>query len=251
MSLLIVMFGLLIGSFLNVCIYRIPRGESIAYPQSHCPECLNDIRWYDLIPIISYTFLRGKCRYCGEKISFKYPLIELLTGGIFLVIYIKFGITFNLIKYLIMASFLIVIAIIDFETTDVFSITTYSGIAIGILLSIVGLFLNGDSLVDELLGAGIGVGIIALIVFLTKGMGEGDIEIAALCGIFLGWKGMIITLMISFILGAIVGILLIVFKIKGKQDAISFGPYLAIGALISLLLKSDIINFYLLLFFTK
>lgn len=246
MGLLIFMFGLLVGSFLNVCIYRIPRGESIAYPQSHCPECLNSIKWYDLIPVISYTFLGGKCRYCGERISLKYPLIELLTSGIFLIIYIKFGITFNLIRYLIMASFLIVIAIIDFETTDVFSITTYSGIIGAILLCIIGSLLDGSSLVDGLLGGGVGAGIIALIVFLTKGMGEGDIEIAALCGIFLGWKGMIITLMSSFILGAIVGILLIVFKIKGRKDAIPFGPYLAIGALFSVLFTSNILSFYLL-----
>lgn len=246
MGFLMFIFGLLIGSFLNVCIYRIPRGRSIAYPQSHCPKCLNSIKWYDLIPVISYAFLGGKCRYCREKISLKYPLIELLTGGIFLVIYIKFGITFDLVRYLIMASFLIVIAVIDFETTDVFSITTYSGIVSAILLCIIGSLLDDSSLVDGLLGGGIGAGIIALIVFLAKGMGEGDIEIAALCGIFLGWKGMIITLMSSFIIGAIVGILLIVLKIKGKKDAIPFGPYLAIGALISLLFKSDIINFYFL-----
>lgn len=244
MILIIFLLGLLIGSFLNVCVYRIPRDESISYPPSHCTNCKNRIKSYDLIPVISYIFLRGKCRYCGEKISIKYPIIELFTGVLFLGLYYKYGATLDLAKFLILSPYLIVIGLIDFNTTDVYFKTTLSGLLIGLAFLGVNLY-KGDPISTYLIGALIGGGFIAIIILLTGGMGWGDAEICAICGIFLGVKLTILTLLTSVILGGAIGALLILTKRKTRKDYIPFGPYIVIAALISLFWGSNIIDWYL------
>lgn len=240
----ILFLGLLIGSFLNVCIYRIPRDESISYPPSHCTNCTNRIKAYDLIPVISYIFLRGKCRYCGEKISIKYPLIEFFTGLIFVGLYYKYDISLDLVKYLILASYLIVIGLIDLNTTDVYLKTTLSGFIIGVLFLILNLY-NGEPIGTYIIAAIIGGGFITTIIILTGGMGWGDAEICALCGIYLGIRLTILTLFLSVILGGIIGLLLILTKKKTRKDYIPFGPYITMGALISILWGEKIIAWYL------
>jgi leader peptidase (prepilin peptidase)/N-methyltransferase len=130
----IFILGLLIGSFLNVCIYRIPKGESIAFPPSHCGSCGNNIKSYDLVPVISWILLRGKCRGCSEKISGRYALVELTTAILFLLTYFQYGVSINLLKYLILIPFLIVIAMIDYDTMEVYTTTTWMAIAVGIVL---------------------------------------------------------------------------------------------------------------------
>lgn len=236
--------GLLIGSFLNVCIYRIPRSESVSFPPSHCTNCDSKIKPYDLVPVISYILLRGKCRHCGEKISVKYPLIELITSTIFLALYIKFGLSFELIKYIIFSCFIIVIGVIDLETTDVYFKTTLSGIIIGLVFIGVGYF-YGYEVWSCIFGGFLGGGLIAAIILLTHGMGWGDAEICLLGGIFLGFKLTIVMLFLSFVIGGIIGLLLIVTKKKSKKDYIPFGPFISLGAVITIFLGQQIINLYM------
>ena len=236
--------GTIIGSFLSVCICRIPAGESIVYPPSHCSNCKSNIKPYDLIPIVSYVILRGKCRYCKEKISIKSPLMELFTGIMFLSLYLKYGLTLELIKYLILFSFLIVIGCIDYNTTDVYFSTTSTGIGIGILFLVINWYLKLP-IKTYFLGAIIGGIFILLIAVLTGGMGFGDIEICILSGIYIGTKLTVLMLFLSFILGGAVGAVLIISKKKSRKDYIAFGPYISIATMIAVLFGEKIINWYL------
>lgn len=236
MVILVFIYGIVIGSFLNVCIYRIPSGESLMMPPSHCGSCDTRLRWKDLVPILSYLLLKGRCRYCGEKISIRYPAIEFMTGIVLSLIYIKYGISFEFFKYSVLTLFLIVIAMIDFDTTDVYSKVVYSGMAIGAVFAVIGYFVYGQSILTYVAGACIGLVIIGGIYLLTGGIGAGDIEISVLCGMFLGWQLTIVYILVSFIIGGILGISLIVAKIKDKRDYIPLGPSLAIGAYIAMTL---------------
>lgn len=236
--------GLIIGSFLNVCIFRIPKEQSISYPPSHCMKCGERIKPYDLIPVLSYILLKGKCRNCGDKISIRYPMIELFTGIIFLTLYMKFGLTLAFFKYAVFSCFLIVIGMIDLDTTDVYQKTTISGIIAAAAFVIAGYFF-GLSIWNFILGGIIGGGVIYVIYKTTGGMGDGDAEICLLSGLFLGWKLAILMLFLSFVLGGIVGIFLLMTKKKSRKDYIPFGPYIAIGSFISVYFGMNIINWYL------
>lgn len=240
----IFIIGLLIGSFLNVCIYRIPKGESIAFPPSHCTSCNTRLKFFDLFPVLSYIFLKGKCRYCGEKISPRYAIIEMLTGLLFLGTYLSYGLSIETLKYIVLISFMIVIGMIDFDTTDVYSVTTYSGIAVGIIFIIVSYFTTG-SVYTYLYGGLLAGGIIALIIVLTNGMGWGDFEICLMSGLYLGFANSIVMLLAAFILGGIIGAFLIISKRKTKKDYIPFGPYIVLGTVISLFFGDKIILWYL------
>ncbi|MCB2286433.1 prepilin peptidase [Clostridium algidicarnis] len=244
----IFLLGAIIGSFLNVCIYRIPLGESIAYPPSHCTNCDARLKWYDLIPIFSYLFLKGKCKYCKEKISLKYPSIEFFTATAFLITYINYGLSLYLIKYIILWCFLIVISIIDIKFQDVYAVTTIPGIIIGVIIATIENVIYFTPFWNYLLGGAIAGGVIALIVYITGGMGKGDIEIAALCGVFIGWKYSIIMIFLSFIIGAIIGVILIISKKRSRKDYIAFGPFIALSALFTVFYGSHILNYYVGLF---
>ncbi|MCM0650752.1 prepilin peptidase [Clostridium swellfunianum] len=236
--------GLLLGSFFNVCIYRIPREESVAFPPSHCTSCNTRLKPLDLIPVLSYIFLRGKCRYCGERISPRYAIIELTTAIIFLKLYAEYGLGFEFIKYAVLSCFLIVIGMIDYDTTDVYTKTTMSAIIIGIIFVAIGGYL-GYGIKTSLLGAVLGGGVISLIILLTRGMGWGDVEICLLCGLYLGFYSTILLLFLSFVLGGAIGALLIITKVKSKKDYIPFGPFIAISAIIVMMFGNKIINWYL------
>ncbi len=222
------------GSFFNVCIYRIPRKESIVFPPSHCPKCGTSLKFYDNIPIASYILLRGRCRYCKEKISPLYPLVELLTGVLYVGVFIYYGSDLlSFFTFLVFISFLIVISFIDLEHMIIPNILVLPGIFVGLLFS----FMRGEYFfLDSLCGLLTGGVIIFLIVFLSKGgMGEGDIKLSAMIGSFLGVKLTVIALLLSFIVGGIVGIVLLTLKIKGRKDPIPFGPFLTLGAVLSLM----------------
>jgi leader peptidase (prepilin peptidase)/N-methyltransferase len=242
----IFILGTCIGSFLNVCIYRIPKEESIATPPSHCGSCGTTLKALDLIPILSYLILRGKCRYCGEKISFRYPFIELITGVLVTAVYMNYGLNFMFIKYSILIILLILIGMIDLDTTDVYFKTTLTGIMFGIVFLIYGYYL-GYGLMDFILGAALGGGTITAIILLTKGMGFGDAEICLLVGLFLGFKLTLLMLFISFVAGGLIGVLLILFKIKSRKDYIPFGPFIALGAIATVFLGDKIIQWYSLM----
>lgn len=244
MGAFIFIFGLLFGSFFNVCIYRIPREESIAYPPSHCTSCSTRLKPLDLIPVLSYLFLVRKCRYCGEKISSRYAIVEAFTGVVFLLIYLKYGLSFEALKYIVLACFLIVIGMIDYDTTDVYSVTTYSGIAVGAVFVAAGYYL-GVEVKPFLLGGLLSGGVIAAIILLTRGMGWGDFEICLMSGLYIGFGKSIVMLMLSFIIGAVSGVILILTKKKSRKDYIPFGPYISLAAMIAMLVGDEIIQWYL------
>jgi leader peptidase (prepilin peptidase) / N-methyltransferase len=244
----IFIIALCIGSFLNVCIYRIPNGESIVNPPSHCGSCGTRLKSVDLIPVLSYIFLKGKCRYCGEKISFRYPLIELITGVLTTAVYIEYGLNFTFFKYSVLIILLIVIGMIDFDTTDVYLKTTLTGIIFGLAFLIYGHFL-GYGVKDFIFGVAAGGGAIALIILLTKGMGWGDAEICLLCGLFLGLRLTIFMLFSSFIIGGFTGLILILFKIKSRKDYIPFGPSISLGAIVTIFFGERLIDLYMLMLY--
>ncbi len=239
MSFIVFLYGIVIGSFLNVCIYRIPNNISLIKPPSHCGSCNTRLNWKDLFPIISYLFLKGKCRYCGRKISVRYPLVEGLTGILLIGIYLRYGLTLSFYKYSFLTLFLIVIALIDYDTTDVYSSIVYSGMGLGIVFIIAEKLIYQHSISYYLIGALIGLVVIGGIYLLTGGMGAGDIEIAVLCGIFLGWKLQIYFILISFIIGGAIGVFLILSKKKKRDEYIPLGPSLAIGAYIVLIIGQE------------
>lgn len=244
MIILVLLYGLLIGSFLNVCIYRIPREESISFPPSHCTSCKNKIKFYDLIPVVSYNLLKGKCRHCGERISIKYPIVELVTSLLFVATYLKYGLTFEFIKFVIGISFFIVIGLIDLETTDVYLKTTLPGIILGILFIGIGHF-YGLEVWTYIFGGLLGGGLIGFIILLTHGMGWGDFEICLMVGLFLGLKLTILMLFLAFVLGGVIGVLLVITKIKSRKDYIPFGPFIVLGAIASIMFGNNIINLYI------
>jgi len=249
-KIIIFILGLLIGSFLNVCTYRIPRGESIAFPPSHCPNCNTKIRPYDLIPVLSYILLRGKCRNCKTKISIKYPILEFFIGLMFLLIYNVYGLSFNFIKFTVFTSFIVIIGVIDYNSKEVYSITTYGGSLLGLVFLIIKYF-KGENILTYLYGAAIGGGVIYLIILIgqviykQEAMGFGDLEICVLSGLFLGFSNTVLMLLISFVLGGALGSILLVTKLKERKDEIAFGPYLSIAAVIAMLYGDEIINLYL------
>lgn len=236
------LLGSAIGSFLNVVIYRLPREKSIVRPPSGCPNCQKPIRFYDNIPILSYILLRGKCRDCGTKISIRYPFVELLTGILFLVLYQKFGLTFELAVFIVFVSLLIAISFIDLDFQIIPDVLSLGGVGVGFLLAIFRPLFRYmdpkfgilDSLYGILLGGGLLFAIAWLYQFFTKreGMGGGDIKLLGMIGAFCGIKGVIFSLVSGSVLGTIVGIPLMMAKGRDTKYAIPFGPFLSLGALI-------------------
>lgn len=244
----VVLFGLCIGSFLNVCIYRIAREESISFPPSHCTKCGYELKVKDLVPVLSYVFLGGKCRSCKEKISIKYPLVEILNALLYVVIYLNYGFSFELFKFAVFASLMIVIGFIDFDTKYVFNSTVILGVVSGIIFLIAEWIITKNIPWTNLAGAAIGFGVIWTIVALTGGMGEGDIDIALICGLFLGIRGIIVTLFLAFVLGGVVALFMMILKLKDRKEEMAFGPYLAISGMIAMLYSTQLIELYLKLF---
>lgn len=240
----IFILGIVIGSFLNVCIYRIPIEKSIAFPPSHCTNCGHNLKPTDLIPIFSYICLGGRCRYCSEKISKRYPIIEGVNGILYLLICFKFGLTIIALKYCILASILIVISMIDYDTQFVFTSTTVFGGITGIIFIIIQAVVYKNGIADLFLGGLIGFASIGLIVFFTKGMGEGDMEIAAVCGLFLGIKSILLGLFLAIIIGGLIGLIILVLKLKKAKEKIAFGPFIAAGSLISMLWGDEMLRWY-------
>lgn len=242
MPILITLIGIIIGSFLNVCIYRIPKNEPISYPPSKCSKCGRGLKPLDLIPILSYIFLKGKCRYCKGKISIQYPLVEILNGILYLALCLKFGLSIIAISYMILSSILIVISFTDYH----YQIIPDSIIIFGfIVVSLTHILYNfPSSLLNGLLGLLIGGGIFLLIAIASRGgMGGGDIKLIALLGYLLSLK-VFMVMILSFILGAIISIILLASKLKSRKDAIPFGPFLATSGLIVILFSEEILDIY-------
>lgn len=250
MILLIFIYGLIIGSFLNVCIYRIPREESIAWPGSHCPACSHNLKWYDNIPLVSFLALRGKCRYCKTTISPQYPLVESLNAFIYIIMYMKFGFKVDFIFYSLMSSVLVAIIFIDLKEMIIPDSLVITILALSIIHKACNYFLYGISpdLVGSILGLLLAGGLfLAIVIISGGGMGGGDVTLIGALGFVLGVKYILLNIFLSFILGAIISIILLASKIKTRKDPIPFGPFIILGFFITVLWGQDIINWYFIL----
>lgn len=247
-AVLIFILGLIVGSFSNVCIFRIPRNESIIYPASHCPKCRNNISPKDNIPLLSYILLKGRCRNCKNKISIQYPIVELLTGVIYLIIYLIYSLSIQSLIYIILSSALVIIAFIDLNEQIVPDVISLPGIVIGFIISFfVPYILFPNSALGIFVGGGIIliIGLAGSVIFKKEAMGGGDVKLAAMIGAFLGWRYVIISLFFGFFLGALAGIILIISKIKSREDTVPFGPFIVLGSLITLFWGEQIISWYI------
>ena len=256
MSILVFVLGLAIGSFLNVCIYRLPQGLSIHSPRrSFCPECRTPIRFYDNIPVLSYLFLQGRCRHCETKISRVYPLVELMTGILFLFSLYRFGPTLALLHSCLFIGIVIPIAWIDARwyiiPNAIILVGLITGVALTLLIALIRH--NPGYLIDHLIGAvagGASMGLIAVVgafLFRKKAMGGGDIKLMILIGLFLGgWPHLLIVIMASAFTGSIIGLSLVALgKKSGGGSRIPYGPFLVIGATLDLFWGNEIWDWYL------
>lgn len=241
------LLGALIGSFLNVCIYRLPRQESIAWPGSHCPKCSHPIAWYDNIPILSYSALGGRCRHCTVRIPFRYPLVEILNASGYVALLWVFGLSWVTVVYGLFYSALLVVAGTDLSHKIIPNAVTFPGIIVGLVCATTVLPLG---FLDGLLGVLVGGGILWLLawaspyLFGKEGMGGGDIKLMAMIGAFLGWKPALITIMIGSFLGSLVGVTLMAAQVIKREEYIPFGPFLVCGALVTLFFGEAILDWY-------
>lgn len=267
--LVVFAFGAVMGSFLNVCIYRIPKGESLILPGSRCPECKENIAFYDNIPILSYIFLGGRCRKCNARISVRYPLVELLNGLFYVSLLVFFGFGIKFIIYALFLSSLIVITFIDIDHRIIPDVITLPGMLVGLTLTPffitsfhdpiamslhrvlpqAGTYLTGFfySFFGLLVGSTplLAIGWLWEKFRKVEAMGGGDIKLMGMVGSFVGWKGAILTIFLGALTGSIIGILLILLKKQSANKLIPFGPFLALGATVSLFWGNDIISWYL------
>ena len=236
-------FGLLFGSFLNVCIYRIPRDKSIVWPPSSCPGCNARIKWYDNIPVLSYLWLRGKCRSCKQPISLQYPVVELLTGALTVLFVWRFGLSVWTFVTVAAVYALIILSVIDLELMIIPDRFSLGLIVLGLAFAWANPNFSGvwwQKELSSLLGAGVGLfGVLAIALigtwmFKKEAMGGGDVKLMGGVGAFIGWEGVITTIVFASVLGLVYSVFLMIFKGKGRGDAIPFGPFLSAGALINL-----------------
>jgi len=249
--------GAVLGSFLNVCIYRLPREESIAFPPSHCTSCNNPIKFYDNIPILSYLILDGKCRNCSMRISPTYPIIELISAVLTLLAVRQFGISMDTLFYIVLIYSLIIITFIDLEHLIIPNVITFPGIGVGIIFNLIITnwgyasdlldtpdlknflrLISEVPIMSSILGVLIGGGLLYFIGFLyevirkREGMGMGDVKLLAMLGAFLGWQGVIFIVFLSSIIGTVIGLSIILYQRGNLKYAIPFGPFLSIAAII-------------------
>jgi len=263
------LFGLVIGSFLNVCIVRIPEGKSIVMPASACPKCGAAIKPWDNIPVVSWLLLGGKCRGCKQPISWMYPAVELLTGGLFLGCYLAFGLTTEALKWAIFSALLVVLVFTDMRERILPNVINYSGFAAGLLLSLVTKPSDGValwianrvfdfpppapviSLADALLGAAFGSGLLWLVAELyfrlrkREGMGLGDVKMMLMAGAFLGLKRTLLTILAGSVLGTVLGLAFMLAKRKQSDYELPFGTFLGMAAVLVMFFGTPLLNWYL------
>ena len=246
MVVFIAVVGLMVGSFLNVCVHRLPRGESLAWPPSHCPNCRTPLKPYDNVPVVSYLLLKGRCRGCGAPISVRYPIIEILTAALFLAAYWLFEPPL-LYQRILFACAMVVLFFVDLEHHRLPNEITLPGIGVGFICSFAMLPGWRDSLIGILVGGGSLwlLGWLWLVIRKEEGMGFGDVKMLAMIGAFLGWKVTIATLLFATITGSLVGVGLIAAQRGNMKTALPFGCFLAIGALAGSVVGDPIVNWYL------
>ena len=241
------LFGLCIGSFLNVCIHRIPESKSIVRPGSMCPNCGHHIRFYDNIPVLSYAVLGGRCRSCRIPISLRYPAVELLTGLLAAAVLLKFGPTVSALVYFAFAAVLIAITFIDLDHRIIPDIISLPGIPIFFLAA---LLVPEVSIKDSVLGFLVGGGSLFLVAWIyqllthKEGMGGGDIKLLAMMGTLIGWQGVLFTIFVSSALGTVVGLGVMAATRGNMKLAVPFGPFLSVGALAYLFYGPQLVHWY-------
>jgi leader peptidase (prepilin peptidase)/N-methyltransferase len=244
-AILVTIFGVAVGSFLNVCIHRLPLRESLAFPASHCPSCRTPIKPYDNIPLVSYVVLRGRCRACGASISMQYPIVEFTTGAVFLAAFLLFDSPI-IYQRLLFACAMIVLFVVDLEHRILPDVITLPGIALGLLFS----FFMPPGWRDSLIGLVVGGGSLWLMgeayfrIRREEGMGFGDVKMLAMIGAFLGWKLMLLTLLMGSFIGSVIGVGMIASKRGDMKYALPFGTFLAVGALVASVLGDRIVRWY-------
>ncbi|MGD1951964.1 MAG: prepilin peptidase [Leptolyngbyaceae cyanobacterium] len=254
--MLIFTLGASIGSFLNVVIYRLPAGLSLLSPPSRCPRCLTRLRPYDNVPVLGWLWLRGRCRYCRTRISIRYPLVELISGLLYIAIFLRFGWTLETLVYCGLISWLIALTLIDIDTLTLPNSLTASGVCLGWIAQI---FLAVDQSIVSAMGASFAATVLGLWLFdmlsllgaMAVGktvMGGGDGKLAAMLGAWLGWQGLLLSVLLASLLGAVGGGLGLMLGRFDRRQPIPFGPFLAFGAGISLFFGNALIRAYLSLF---
>jgi len=250
------LIGASVGSFLNLAADRVPAGRSIVKPRSFCEACLRELGTRDLVPVLSYLWLRGKCRFCGVKIPVRFMVVEAITGGLFTAVYVRYGFEVEFVILAAAVSLLVVVALIDLEHGLILNKIIYPSLFALILLSPfwseLGLsrsFLGNDGLVGTLLNSVI-TGLGSFLVFLAiamaypRGMGGGDVKLGGVIGLLVGYPGALLALWLAVVTGGIVAIGLVVLRKMGRKDAMPFGPFLAVGAIVALLAGGDITSWY-------
>jgi leader peptidase (prepilin peptidase)/N-methyltransferase len=247
LELFMFLFGMAVGSFLNVCIFRLPRSISLIRPRSMCPGCQAKIAFYDNVPVVSYLWLRGRCRHCGTAISLRYPLIEIVSGLFAVAIFARYGLSWEGFFLYGLVGALLVITFIDIDHQIIPDVITYSGIGVGFITSFfLGHITYKESLFGIILGGGL-LFLVALVYYLLtkrEGMGGGDIKLLAMIGAFLGWKAVIFTIFVGSAIGTVVGGALALRTEEGRKLAIPFGPFLTLGALLFLFFGPQMIGWY-------
>lgn len=253
-ALLAGLFGLLIGSFLNVCIYRLPRGLSVVRPRSYCPQCSHGVAWYDNVPLLSYLLLRGRCRNCGVRIPIRYPLVELLTGLAFFAAVWNFGDGLRAVKVCVFAAILIELTFSDLETQILPDGFTLGGVIVGLAFAffvpIPGGFFS-STLLDAAAGAAGAAGALWLVGILYRqlrkreGLGFGDVKMVAMMGAFLGLQGVLLALVLGSVLGAVIGLAYIVLASKDASTyELPFGTFLGLAGLVLALFGEPVLIWY-------
>jgi len=243
----IFIFGLCIGSFLNVCIYRLPASKSIVHPRSMCSNCGTLIAAYDNIPVLSYLWLKGRCRHCRIKISMRYPIVELLGGLFALATYFKFGLTIEALVYYLFFAALLVVTFIDLDHRIIPNVITLPGIPIGFAASFA---LPTTTYKEALLGILIGGGSLFLVAWIyslitkKEGMGGGDIKLLAMMGAIVGWQGVLFTIFLASLVGTLAGLAVILQSRSGMKLAVPFGPFLSIGSITYIFFGAPLIAWY-------
>jgi len=254
LAVIFVLLGMIVASFLNVCADRLPAGQSLVYPPSHCPACSRRLAAKDLIPIFSYLWLRGRCCYCKAPIPRRVLWVEIATAALFGLAYWQYGLSIELPIALFYISLFMVIFVIDFEHGLILNKIVYPALVVALLLSVFfTIFLPDVSIVPSIaraaIGGGIGFVLFLLVAIVSRGgMGFGDVKLAALIGLATGFPLVIVALLMGIILGGLVAVILLGFKIRKRKEAIPFGPFLAVAAVVTLLWGSDILNWYLGIF---
>jgi leader peptidase (prepilin peptidase) / N-methyltransferase len=245
-AILAALLGLCVGSFLNVVIYRLPRGQSLASPPSRCPKCGKRLSWFDNIPVLSWLVLGGRCRQCGERISVQYPIVEIITAVAAVIVVLTTPVSVLLASRLVLTGILIALFVIDLELQILPNAITLPGIVVGFLFSLFSPPGPVAAALGILLGGGVLYGIAAAyyLVRREEGMGMGDVKMLAMIGAFLGWRSVLLTLILSSFVGAVVGVVLMTAKREGLKYALPFGTFLALAAFVAMLLGEPILNWY-------